>query len=434
MRDVLVIAYHFPPIGGAGVQNTLKLVRRLPAHGYRPIVVAGPGIARGRWVPRDVSLESEIGKHTQVERLATAEPSGPGRWRGRADRWLGVTSGWDRWWRSGVVEQSTHLSSVDLVYASMSPFSSAEAAAELGSRLGAPWIAGLRDPWALDEMMVYPTDVHRRLERRRMRRALGGASAIIMITPEAARSLVAAFPEYWNKTVRVVTNGYDSADFRAPAAPRRDGRFRLTHTGYLHSDGGGISGLRSILGGVTQGVDISTRSHRYLLEAVNRLLRRRPELADALDICFADVLSDEDLRIIRTCPVARSLGYLPHAESVDLLRSSDMLFLPMQDLPPGQRATIVPGKTYEYLAAGVPILGAVPDGDARDFLEAAGNGKVCRPNDVEAIAELIGIEVDRWRAGRTPPSPSAEFLEQFERDRLASQTAAVFDAVLAPVS
>jgi glycosyltransferase involved in cell wall biosynthesis len=427
-----VIAYHFPPIGGAGVQNTLKLVRRLPTHGYRPIVLSGPGSAHGRWAPRDSSLESEIGEHTQVERLRMPEPPAPGRWRGRADRWLGVTSAWDRWWRSGIIEQGTKLSSVELVYTSMSPFSSAGAAAELGSRLGAPWVAGLRDPWALDEMMVYPTGIHRRLERRRMRLALSSAAAVIMNTPEAARALAAAFPEFEDKTVRVVTNGYDAADFRTTAAPRRDGRFRLTHTGYLHSDGGGASGLRSLLGGAMSHVDISTRSHRYLLEAVNKLLRAQPELANVLDVCFAGVLSDEDLRIIGTCSVARSLGYLPHAESVQLLRSSDLLFLPMQNLPSGRRATIVPGKTYEYLAAGVSILGAVPDGDARDFLEAAGNSLVCRPDDVEAIATAISVEVDRWRAGGTSPTPSAAFLERFERDRLASETAAVFDAVLAP--
>ncbi len=34
------------------------------------------------------------------------------------------------------------------------------------------------------------------------------------------------------------------------------------------------------------------------------------------------------------------------------MRSADLLFLPMQNLPPGVRATIVPGKTYEYLASG----------------------------------------------------------------------------------
>jgi hypothetical protein len=65
-------------------------------------------------------------------------------------------------------------------------------------------------------------------------------------------------------------------------------------------------------------------------------------------------------------------SYVPPAESVALIRLADLLFLPMRDLPPGVRVTIVPGKTYEYLASRRPILAAVSDGDARDLLESGG--------------------------------------------------------------
>ena len=39
MKNVLVIAYVFPPIGGGGVQRTLKFVKYLPAFGWRPLVL-----------------------------------------------------------------------------------------------------------------------------------------------------------------------------------------------------------------------------------------------------------------------------------------------------------------------------------------------------------------------------------------------------------
>ena len=50
------------------------------------------------------------------------------------------------------------------------------------------------------------------------------------------------------------------------------------------------------------------------------------------------------------------------------MRSADLLFLPMHDVPPGSRVGIVPGKTYEYLAWETPILAAVPDGDIAEIL------------------------------------------------------------------
>src|SRR3989442_6389430 len=100
----------------------------------------------------------------------------------------------------------------------------------------------------------------------------------------------------------------------------------------------------------------------------------------------------------------------------------------MQGLPPGRRATIVPGKTYEYLAAGRPILAAVPDGDARDLLERAGGAVLCRPRDVDAMAGLIRGELERFqqdgpRRLRRPP-----FLPRYEYRSLAGELAEVFYA------
>ena len=48
----------------------------------------------------------------------------------------------------------------------MSPFESADVAARLSTTTGTPWVADLRDPWALDEMLVYATAVHRRESSR----------------------------------------------------------------------------------------------------------------------------------------------------------------------------------------------------------------------------------------------------------------------------
>ena len=45
MKRVLYLAYHFPPIGGGGVQRQLKLVRYLHDYGWQPTVITGPATA-----------------------------------------------------------------------------------------------------------------------------------------------------------------------------------------------------------------------------------------------------------------------------------------------------------------------------------------------------------------------------------------------------
>ena len=38
-RKALIIAYHFPPAGGGGVQRTLKFVKYLRCFGWEPVVL-----------------------------------------------------------------------------------------------------------------------------------------------------------------------------------------------------------------------------------------------------------------------------------------------------------------------------------------------------------------------------------------------------------
>lgn len=436
-RRVLYLAYHFPPIGGAGVQRSLKFVRYLPEFGYEPVVVTGPGQPRDRWTPGDHSLSSEIPTETEVVRVS-GEPPAATHWRGRGERWLRLPPRWDQWWASGVLAAVSDIQDIDLIHASLSPWSSAVAAAELSQRLGRPWTVGLRDPWALDEMMVYPTFIHRQFELAYMRRVLSSAAGYVMNTPEAAERLALRFPELARKPIWVIPNGYDAADFVGPPPQRVDGKFRIVHTGYLHTDLGRrqhrTAAVRRAFGGEVHGVDILTRSHVYLLEAIERLLSREPQLASVLEVQLAGVLSKADRQVAAPLPVVKQLGYLPHAESVALIRSADLLFLPMQNLPPGDRATIVPGKTYEYLAAQRPVLAAVPDGDAKDLLRDAGHDLIVRPDDVAGIAAAIGKAVERWRNGIDQPAPPPGVLERFERRNLTEELAWTFDTVLDSVA
>jgi glycosyltransferase involved in cell wall biosynthesis len=432
MRRILFVAYHFPPVGGAGVQRNAKFARYLPEFGYESLVVTGAGTASGRWTPSDRTLNADVPAGTEVRRLPGPEPTGSSGWRGRSERWLGVRTPWQRWLIDGIVAAGREAADeFDLIYAGMAPYESAEAAARLARELGKPWVADLQDPWALDEMWIYPTRLHHRREIARMRRLLATADAIVMNTPESARRVRDRFPELRLKTIVTIPNGFDSADFEGPEPERTDGAFRIVHTGYLHTELGRhhrrAALARRLLGGANGQVDILTRSHVFLLEAIEQLA---PDMRDEIEVHLAGVLSDDDRETGGRSSAVRMLGYVPHAESVALLRSADLLFLPLHNLPEGVRLCIVPGKTYEYLASGRPILGAVPDGDARDLLERAGGAFVCRPPDSEAMARLIEAEVERRRAGVPSRPDRSEVLPAFERRHLTERLAGVFDGLL----
>ena len=433
MRRVAFLSYYFPPIGGAGAQRPARFVRYLRDAGWDPVVVTGPGPATDRWTPRDDALEADVPAEVEVHRVAGPEPPQSTGWAVRGERLLGRTSPWTRWWRTGVVAAGEALRDVDLVYAWMSPFESAQPAAELARRFDVPWVADLGDPWALDEMMVYPTRWHRAAELRKMRRDLSSAAAVVMSTPEAVQRVRASIPELSATEVIAIPNGYDAADFEPSTTPPVDETFRIVHTGYLHTELGlqqrRRARLRRLLGGTAPGVDFLTRSHVYLLRAVQKVLDEDPSAQGALEVCLAGVLTEADRREAEPYAFVRLPGYVPHDRTLELLRSADLLFLPMHELPPGTRAGIVPGKTYEYLGSGRPILAAVPEGDARELLAEAGGAILCPPAGVDCMARAIKDQLALRRSGAGVPRPREEVVARYEYRALARRLGEVFDRV-----
>jgi glycosyltransferase involved in cell wall biosynthesis len=433
VKRVLFFAYYFPPIGGGGVQRTVKFCRYLVEFGYQPIVVTGPGKAKDLWTPEDATLAAELPPEVEVHRVRGPEPSGS-PWRGRIDRYLDLMPPSLRWWVDGATAVGREVGrDIDVVLGELVPYATAYPAARLSRDLDRPWVADLQDPWALDEMWIYPSGLHRARDAARMHRLLATASAIVMNTPEAAKRVRRRFPDLAARVTDAIPNGFDPADFvNATASEGTPEVFRVVHTGTMHTETGlrlrRTGRARRLLGGLpVPGVDFLPRSHVFLLEAIDRLIGQQPGLESEIEVHLAGALTGTDRRIASASPVTRVHEYISHAKTISLVLSADLLFLPMHDLPAGVRAGLVPGKAYEYLGSGRPILAAVPDGDARDLLTAAGNAFICRPADVSALAEIIAARVTEWRRGTDPPEPRNDVVAPYERRRQTERLARVLD-------
>jgi glycosyltransferase involved in cell wall biosynthesis len=391
------------------------------------VVVTGPvpRSPRNRWEPTDQDLQARVPAAAEVHRLPATEPNRDGS---RLARLLARQPPLVRWW----VEGSTTLgvragAGADVVLASCAPYETALAAARVADRLGIPWVADLEDPWALDEMRVPASALHRSLDIRRMRGALAGAAAIIMSAPEAAVRVRRAMPELASR-VTAVPIGFEPSDYAVAAPGRADAVFRIVHTGSLHTDFADhlrrTRTRRRLLGGAVPGLDVLTRSHVFLVAAIEQLLREDPSLEGRLELQLAGELTEADRAASARHAFVRELGPLPYDETVRLMRGADLLFLPMHDLPPGVRAGLIPYKTYDYLGAARPILAAVPDGDVRDLLAPLPGASVVRPGDVDAMADALRRRVAAGREpDQTPPAA-------YERARCVAAIAKVLDVAL----
>jgi hypothetical protein len=437
---VLLLARHFPPIGGAGVQRTIGVLRHLRSHGYEPVVVTGPGGREDRWNPADPELLRTVAGDVEVHRLEGPEPAGRSGWKARGARWAELPAPWVRWWVEGATRLGEEVAhDAQLILASLIPYETSRAAATLSRRLGIPWVADLEDPWAFDEMRVHPTALHREFDLHRMRRGLASASAIVMNSFEAADRVHRRMPQLCDRPVLAIPTGFDPVDFEpggaAPPAGVDPAAFKIVHTGSMHTQLGlahrRSRRARKLLGGTSVDVDILTRSHVYLVQAIEQVLERRPDLRGQLQLHLAGTFTDADRAVIDGRSFITVHGHLSHDSTLALMRSADLLFLPLYDLPPGQRAGLIPYKTYEYLAARRPVLGAVPEGDARDFLATFDRASVCRPADVTGMAAAIEERVALASAGSRETENDVAALQRLERGAFMAQLAGVLDGVLA---
>ncbi|MEZ5402658.1 MAG: glycosyltransferase [Bryobacteraceae bacterium] len=428
MLTVLFVSYFFPPVGGAGSQRSQKFVKFLRNHDIELVVLAGPTRLNGRWTPGDESLEADLPAEVSVHRIEICART-KRTVATRAQRWCRIPSKHSRTWADAAVETGAEIGKgCDLILATMSPFESAEVGRRLSSRLGVPWVADLRDPWALDEMQVYPTIVHRWIEERKMGRELETASLTVMNTPEAAHVARRAFPSLAGRIISI-PNGFDDEDFSGPVPATSADTFRIVHAGALHTDLAMRTRRRSLpalLGGTEPNVNFLTRTHVYLLRALERWFRDCPEARGVCEVILAGETTAADRYVVTESSISEIItltGYRSHVDTLALVRQADLLFLPMHTLPPDRRARIVPGKTYEYMASGRPILAAVPEGDARDILTECGTAFVTWPDDVDRMVEIINRVYRAWVGSEPLPLPTRAVRTMYERRVLAATMA-----------
>jgi glycosyltransferase involved in cell wall biosynthesis len=438
LKKVLFIAYYYPPIGGGGVHRSISFSRHLPGEGYLPVIVTGPG-QPGRWSPFDASLLDKIPPYLKIYRISTPPPTDNSNTVNKICRWLYMPLPFSKWWIRSAIdmgEKAIAGEDISLIYATMSPYESTDVASYLSKKYNIPWVADLRDPWALDEMTVYPTIIHKKLELRKMNRLLHNASLIIMNTQESASKLKKTFPLFGSKKVITITNGFDKNDFSDKAEDDDTPYFKIVHSGSLWSDIG-LNSIRKkwfyeISKGFRFQVDILGRSPIILIKALEKWFSQRQDVKKNVKIIFIGSMTEADNLLIQKSSIGENVilkGYLSHKENIKMLRTADLLFLPMHNLPSEERSTTMPGKTYEYMASGRPILAAVPNGDARDILSKCGTSFICSPDDVESMIIIISKLYDSWKNKTEVTQPDWNYIYQFERKNQVNKLALEFNEI-----
>lgn len=432
---VLMLAYFYPPLGGAGVQRSLKYSKYLPEFGIEPSVISADSSAytqdssllaevpaeievlRLRHVPMMARLLSLVRRHALVGTPAAtsgAVQSGgeasTAHWRDRALRAVGALQFPDDKvaWARQVVPAALSLmkrAPIDLVYSSAPPVSAHLAAMQVARRARVPWVADFRDLWT--ENPAYSAPYWRRaLDRRLEGRILAGADGIVTVSEHLASALADRVRP--GVPVLNIPNGYDEADFAGETARERGpDRFCIVHAGTFYGHQSPFSFLRG----------------------VEQLFKDEPEARERLRIRFVGSVGSRFEPLLtsfekRNPGVLERTGYVEHGRAIAEILAADALLLVIGG---DSKSTtgVMTGKLFEYLRAGRPILllGA-PNGEAAQLLRKTGAGEALDHSEPSQVAALLS----RWMVG-TAPRPVQESAAAYERRALTGRLAEFFRAV-----
>jgi glycosyltransferase involved in cell wall biosynthesis len=356
MKRVLIITYYWPPGGGAGVQRWLKFSKYLPENGWQPVIYT----PENPEVPAlDPSLEKDIPEVCEVIRTPITEPysiykrfTGRGKEEkvnagfldeGRKPGLKDKIAVWIRgnffipdarkfWIRPSVKFLVKYLKEnpVDVIVSTGPPHSMHLIALGLKQKLDIPWIADFRDPWTgidfYNQLMLtrYADGKHHRLERT----VLQKADRVVTVGWESARQLKAI----GGRDVDVITNGFDEDDIGIPdnGEKKHNDKFVIRHIGAINRDRNHENFWRA----VKKLKDDKTFKQRLVVELVGK----------------SDASVRESVKKYGLSDTVSFISYVPHSETGILLRTADLLYLPINNTPNAK--AILTGKIFEYIASG----------------------------------------------------------------------------------
>jgi len=421
MKKVLIITYYFPPAGGPGVQRWLKFVKYLPDFGIQPVVY----VPENPTYPiTDQELVKDISEKAIIIKRKIFEPYGLASIFSK-NKTKTISSGiiaserkqtsmdkfllWIRgnlfipdarifWVRPSVrfLRKYIRKHGIDTIITSGPPHSMHLIGLHLKEKLAVTWIADFRDPWTTIgyhkalRLSAYAENEHQNLEHQ----VLNTADKIIV----TSNNTKLEFEEITDKPITVITNGYDTVE---QSEVRPDKKFSVAHIGSF----------------------LSGRNPVILWQTISELVKENTEFAKYFELKLIGTVSSEILEMIHAYNLddyLNLIGYVSHTEALEHQKKSQVLLL--IEINSFDTISIIPGKLFEYMVSGRPIIAIGPRGsDFAEIIFDTNTGVFLDYDEKDNLKKVFLDYFDKFSEGNLKTYPVG--LDQYSRKSLTQKLA-----------
>ncbi|MCX7736398.1 MAG: glycosyltransferase family 4 protein [Candidatus Kapabacteria bacterium] len=436
MKNILVIAYYFPPSGGPGGQRVLKTVKYLPDFGWQPYVLT---VSNGQFPAIDESLLDEIPKSVVVERTRIFEPYDiyrkitgmkPGtaidvnviKKEGQSLSFKQKLAEFVRatffipdariGWIFSAVKAGREMIkkyNIHAIYSSSPPYTCSMIARKLKRISNLPWVAGFRDPWtgfiSTPKRWLIPAMIDKHFEKS----VFQTADFVECAWEGIIKDALGKYPDLNPQKFIHIPNGFDSNDFpKIEIKPNE--KFTITYTGSMYG----------------------RRNPDSFFQAIEKLIADRKINPDDLKLVFVGRFGDEIHDMFNKVSFKNSIqvfGYVPHKESVEFILRSDVLLLVVDESKESEE--IVPGKVYEYIGTRKPVLAIAPNNSAiAKLIKETNSGLIAHQSEIDKIAANFLSFYEAWKNNKKLINPNENEINKYERRESARQLAGLLDSII----
>jgi len=400
MKKVLVITYHFPPEGGAGIQRVLKFVRYLPEFGYQPLILT----PKHKTKLHDFSLTKEI-EGNDIYRVANLGEYIPYDLKNIFSRYLQPDK--RILWKYTAIRKAVDIvkkNDIDLIMSTSPPHSIHFIAKKIAEECQLPWVADFRDEWTTDFNFAprkYSAK-HVLLEKK----ILTSADYVTTVRNSAKKHF-----HVFNDNVKLIYNGFDPNDFINLNSIHIKNIFNKKKINVLYT--GSFTPKSSPI-----------ELFDELEEIISNDVRVRQDFS-------LTIVGDKksNMRRLKDYPnlfeYVNMIDYKPHRYCLKLMQESDILLL----LATNEKGMdILPGKLFEYFYSKKPILAIERYESELDvLLKKYGNYYLAYEVEENSIRKAIYQIHNDWKQRQLSESQNHSFIEKFNRKYLTGKLAKIFD-------
>ncbi|HKQ80572.1 MAG TPA: GNAT family N-acetyltransferase [Blastocatellia bacterium] len=447
-RRVIFVAYQFAPSLEMGARSCVQIARYLPLYGWSPIVLTAKekyiearyrgsddeiaelrlpdAIVRTsllphpldfyRWLrsalrrkPQDLSGESAAEAATVDSRQRSK-----GNLRRLILSALCIPDMYTGWILPAIVAglRATLESKAEQIFSSGPFWTNHLVGLALSYLTGLPWTAHFRDPWISGAWQAPTSSIAARLNKWLERIVVTRATAVVSVTEEHSAAFRRAYPRLPADKFFTVPNGYDNEEWEEEAAEKRgeqesEEKFLIIYAGKFYIE----------------------RDPQPLFRALRSLIDSGEVEREQVQVDLVGWCDTSEGRSVREMAAefglsdcVNILGPRSRPETIRRMMQADLLLLLAEKF-----IIQIPGKTYEYLRAGRPILALTPEGALADFMRKTGAGWVVDPKDDGGVLDAIRERYQQWLAREPGPTVDPKIVAGFDRRKLTGRLAELFD-------